>query len=673
MGWPFLSSRRVILVALSLLLLLDVARSLYARVGYADPVEAWQPDPSQYADLTWPPGASLPADTPTGARIFAQRCAVCHGPAAPSLIPHPRDFTKGQFKYTSTPADQPPTDEDLIRVVTHGLTASAMPYWSDLLSEQEILAVVELLKSLSPMFTQGTPTPLTIPPRPPPDAENIARGAQLFRIHGCATCHGPDGRGGVRLKDANGYEVVSRDLTAPWTFRGGATLEQIWLRLTTGLAPSPMPSFAEKTTPTERWDLVNYVLSLSRIPPWEPGGKLDGPGQSADPIKHGAYLIRAEMCGLCHTQINPTGIYRGDDFYLAGGMRVDVGAHGHLVSRNLTSDRTTGLGGWTSEQIIEALRNGRAPDRILNVLDMPWNYFHAWPDDAQAIAGFLQTLPPVQNQIPPTLHYGVVETVVRKLTRPWPAFPPEVLVFVDGNFGQLPDAPPRDWPQQVLSVAQWCVVGLGAVLSVIARPAPRRNRRHGTGWWQAARPFIPIFIGGVLGWAVYHLPAVSFVPPDQIATQFLNRVPLPTHPERMSTEQTALVERGRLLYTVASCALCHHPEGDGGLKISWKAFGTLWTRNITPDPETDIGAWNDREIARAIRSGVTPDGRMLHWQGMIWDHASNLDEEDLRAIIAFLRTLPPVSKEIPSARPPTEDDCDKYTFWISESDRPGCI
>jgi hypothetical protein len=95
--------------------------------------------------------------------------------------------------------------------------------------------------------------------------------------------------------------------------------------------------------------------------------------------------------------------------------------------------------------------------------------------------------------------------------------------------------------------------------------------------------------------------------------------------------------------------------------------------NITPDPETGIGAWNDREIARAIRSGVTPDGRMLHWQGMIWDHASNWDEEDLRAIIAFLRTLPPVSKEIPSARPPAEDDCDKYTFWISESDRPGCI
>jgi hypothetical protein len=57
---------------------------------------------------------------------------------------------------------------------------------------------------------------------------------------------------------------------------------------------------------------------------------------------------------------------------------------------------------------------------------------------------------------------------------------------------------------------------------------------------------------------------------------------------------------------------------------------------------------------------------------MIWDLASNWDEEDLRSIIAYLRTLPPVSKEIPSARPPAGDDCDKYTFWIKESDRPGC-
>jgi len=61
---------------------------------------------------------------------------------------------------------------------------------------------------------------------------------------------------------------------------------------------------------------------------------------------------------------------------------------------------------------------------------------------------------------------------------------------------------------------------------------------------------------------------------------------------------------------------------------SWRPFGTLWSRNITSDARTGIGAWTDQQIVRAIRSGITPDGRTLHWQGMIWDHASNWDEED---------------------------------------------
>jgi hypothetical protein len=97
--------------------------------------------------------------------------------------------------------------------------------------------------------------------------------------------------------------------------------------LTTGLAPSPMPANADKMTSAERWDVVNYVLSLARTPPWEPGGKLDGPGQRTAPVARGQYLVHAEMCGLCHTQINATGIYRGDDYYLAGGMGIPLLGH----------------------------------------------------------------------------------------------------------------------------------------------------------------------------------------------------------------------------------------------------------------------------------------------------------------------------------------------------------
>ena len=142
---------------------------------------------------------------------------------------------------------------------------------------------------------------------------------------------------------------------------------------------------------------------------------------------------------------------------------------------------------------------------------------------------------------------------------------------------------------------------------------------------------------------------------------------------RMTTrEQKVMVQRGQYLYMVASCSLCHDSSGSGGLKISWQPMGTVWTRNITPDPATGIGTWSDVEIIRAIRSGVSRDGYALHWQGMTWDHLSNWEEEDLRAIIAYLHTLPPVKNRTPADRPPAADDCRVYTFWITANSTYGC-
>jgi len=678
--WLFRSRLRVVLIVVGVLVLLDVGRSLYARLAYAEATERWQPDPSVYADIKWPPGADLPASTPAGARVYAQHCAVCHGPdgrgngpAAPSLIPRPRDFTLGQYKYKSTPAGEPANDDDLLNVVANGLHASSMPYWKDLLSDAEMRAVVATIKSMSPVFKTATAASLAIPPRGEPDASSVARGRVAFAARGCAGCHGADGRGGLNLQDAKGYPVVSRDLSAPWTFRGGHAPQDIYLRISTGLAPGPMPSLADDVKVQERWDLVNYVLSLARTPPWEPGGKLAGPGQSADLTRRGEYLVHAEMCGLCHTMINATGIYRGDDRYLAGGMRVGAYPHGVLVSRNLTSDVDTGLGGWSEQQIVDALRNGRAGDRVLNVFDMPWVYFHGMrDDDAVAIARYLKQLPPVHNAIPPILRYGFIETVVAKVTRPLPAAPTTVLTYADQGFGLPEHLNRRGSGQAILVAAQWLVLAAGVVAFAFAGPRERRFPKTGKRWLRAIAGVLGLLLVGAIGAMLYELPHLRVIPPEQIVAGATAGLYQPERSKLANEEQATLAERGRYLFAIASCALCHGTDASGGAKISWKPMGTLWTRNLTPHPEAGLGQWSDAQISRAIRSGVSRNGQALHWQGMTWDHASNWDEEDIRALIAYLRLLPAVNKKIQPDRAPAADDCDVYTFWTSTSHTPGC-
>ena len=79
----------------------------------------------------------------------------------------------------------------------------------------------------------------------------------------------------------------------------------------------------------------------------------------------------------------------------------------------------------------------------------------------------------------------------------------------------------------------------------------------------------------------------------------------------------------------------------------------MGVRNVTPHSEFGIGQWSDAQIARAIRSGITPQGQVLFWGFMPWDMFSNFDEEDTRALVAYLRTLPPVEVDpSPRERPP---------------------
>lgn len=110
------------------------------------------------------------------------------------------------------------------------------------------------------------------------------------------------------------------------------------------------------------------------------------------------------------------------------------------------------------------------------------------------------------------------------------------------------------------------------------------------------------------------------------------------------------VAYGGYLVEIAHCMECHSPrEADGHLDMSrmgagGQSFHGPWgvsvSRNITPHPEDGIGAWTDAEIKTAITTGVRKDGSHLN-PPMGFPYYANISDEDLTAIVAYLRTLPP--------------------------------
>src|SRR5262245_2318645 len=108
----------------------------------------------------------------------------------------------------------------------------------------------------------------------------------------------------------------------------------------------------------------------------------------------------------------------------------------------------------------------------------------------------------------------------------------------------------------------------------------------------------------------------------------------------------AEVARGKAVFAAAAGCGCHtEPRGPvnaGGKKFSGP-FGTVYAANITPDIQTGIGGWTDAQIITAIRLGRRPNGdRLLPVHP--FTSFNGMAEEDLRALVVFLRTVPPVQR-----------------------------
>jgi mono/diheme cytochrome c family protein len=252
------------------------------------------------------------------------------------------------------------------------------------------------------------------------------------------------------------------------------------------------------------------------------------------PLERGTYLMRSIVaCGNCHTPKGPNGEIPGME--LAGGFKFDEPPFTAYAS-NLTPDKETGIGNWTDEQLITAIREGKRPDGTIIGPPMPIELYRGLSDtDVRAVVAYLRNLPAVKNEVPKSVY---------RIPLP-PAYGPPV--------GQVADVPKSD------------KVAYGAYL---AGPAGHCLDCH-----------------------------------------------------------TPMGERGRDF---------ENKLGAGGFEFHGP-WGVSVAANLTP---TGLKKSSDADLKKMIATGTRPDGsKML--PPMAYPYYANISAEDLDAIVAYLRTLPP--------------------------------
>jgi mono/diheme cytochrome c family protein len=238
--------------------------------------------------VTWPvvAGAQDQSQLERGKAVYASRCVICHGDKGDGkgligivhraqkngvvVTIYPRDFTAGVFKFRSTPSGYLPTDEDLMRTVTQGISRSGMPSHTDL-SEADRRAVIEYIKTFSKRWQEeepGEPLEIGKAPASVASSESVKHGEEVFGMMQCAKCHGDSGRGNgpssADLEDSWGDKILPFDFTSG-PLKGGSTPEMIYRTFMTGLDGTPMPSYQEALPDEQdRWALVSYCLHLMK-------------------------------------------------------------------------------------------------------------------------------------------------------------------------------------------------------------------------------------------------------------------------------------------------------------------------------------------------------------------------------------------------------------------------
>ena len=264
------------------------------------------------------------------------------------------------------------------------------------------------------------------------------------------------------------------------------------------------------------------------------------------PAERGGYLVNAIMvCDGCHTPRDPDSLVipsgLGDERRFSGGVEVWETPAYRVRGSNISTDRDTGIGAWSEDDIKRLLTEGMRPDGVRIAPQMPYGLYRILtPGDLDAIATYLKTVNPMKNKVPPPVYWN----------------------------------------------------------AAVPAPYPGANASIG-----------------------------DSVPADPFS-------------------------RGSYLAALANCMGCHSRTPDGRLDfVRWwgkggyemkGAYGSVVVSNISSDKDKGVGAVTDAELKRALIEGIGHDGRRLKLPMARQVFYSRMTEQDLDAIIAWVRGIPSI-------------------------------
>lgn len=237
-----------------------------------------------------------------GYTTYMEYCVQCHGadgkgngPASKGLLPPPRDFSQGLYKFPWTQYGELPHDEDLARIIRHGLKGTAMLPWD--ISDERLDAVIQYIKTFAPAQWEGQDkvigTKFELPVDPFGDArkaEAIARGKKVYHVTAaCTQCHrgyetkadivtaSKELESPIKLDElpADLYQLKPQDseynykaLPPDFTYHSLRTItdmDTIVQRLMYGVTGSGMPGFKDVVSDEDLWALAYFVQDLREI------------------------------------------------------------------------------------------------------------------------------------------------------------------------------------------------------------------------------------------------------------------------------------------------------------------------------------------------------------------------------------------------------------------------